>query len=128
MNEHEDKTVSSFILKEKRHRFRHILSMPKKRAAGLNRLNHCVDLDPKYTEWLPSNADIVGILKKAGSPSQVYLISSDSQLDGTTLPLATAVESAAMGGFGTIVSCIPGYLAYYYGECGERRAVLRKRK
>ena len=65
MTDHEDKTVSSFILKEKRHRYRHILTTPKNRAAGLDRLNHCADLDPKHVEWLPSNADIVGMLMVA---------------------------------------------------------------
>jgi hypothetical protein len=127
MNEHEDKTVSSFILKEKRHRYRHILTTPKKRGTGLDRLNHCDDFDPRYANWLPSNADIVGILKKDGSPSQVYLISAETSLDGSTLSLPEAVEAAAMGGWGTIVSCIPSKLAYYYDECGERRAILRRK-
>jgi hypothetical protein len=127
MTEHEDKTVSSFILKEKRHRYRYILTTPKKRSDGLDRLNHCADLDPKYATWVPSNADIVGMLRKDGSPEHVYLI-ADSELDGTTLPLAEAVEAVAMVGWGTIVSCIPGHLAYYYDECGERRAILRKKK
>lgn len=125
MNEHEEKTVASFLLKEKRSRFRHLLSSPRKRRAGLDRLNHCSDLDPKFVEWLLSNADVIGILKQAGSPSQVYLISADSSLDASTLPLAEAVEAAARCGWGTIISCIPGKLAYYYDECGERRAILR---
>ena len=127
MNKHEEQIVSSFILKEKRHRYRHILTTPKKRCAGLDRLNHSDDFDPKYAKWLPSNADIVEMLKKDGSPSQVYMISADSELDGNTLLLAEATDAISIGGWGTIVSCIPGKLAYYYDECGERRAILRKK-
>ena len=128
MNNHEDKTVLSFIMKEKRHRYHYILNTPKKRSKGLDRLNHCDDFVEKYIEWLSSNTDIVKILQKEGSPKQVYLISDDSELDGTMLPLAEAVEAVDMCGWGTIVSCIPGELAYYYDECGKRRAVLRKKE
>lgn len=48
--EHEEKTIQAFILKEKRHRFRHLLASPEKRGPGLDRLNHCRDLDPRYAE------------------------------------------------------------------------------
>ncbi len=126
MNEHEHKTVSSFILKVKRHRYRYILTTPKKRGLGLDRLNHCADLDSQYVEWLPSNADVVGMLKKKGSPNQVYIISAASELDGTTHSLSDAVELITKYGWGSILSCIPGELAYYYDECGERRALLKK--
>ena len=128
MNEHEDKTVSFFIRKEKRHRYRYILANPKKRKQGLDRLNHCRDIEDKYAEWLPSNADILGILTKEGSPNNVYLIMEDPEFDGTTLPLAEALSVVSHGGWGTIVSCIPGRLAYYYDECGDRRAILRRKR
>jgi hypothetical protein len=51
-------------------------------------------------------------------------------LDGKTLPLAKAVNDVEImpkNGWGTIVSCIPGELAYYYDEEGERYAILQRK-
>jgi hypothetical protein len=45
-------------------------------------------------------------------------------IDGSVLPPNEAVSAAALGGWGTILSCIPGGLAYYYDECGARRMLL----
>ena len=126
MNEHEKQTISAFILKEKRPRYRLILDDPQRRASGLDRLNHCRDLDPKYVTWLRSNAAVVELLREAGSPETVYVISSTAAIDGQLLPLQAAVEGASLGGWGTIISCVPGRLAYYYDEVGERRALLQR--
>jgi len=131
MNEHEDKFISSFLVKEKQDRYRFLLSSPqlKRRGEALNRLNHCSDLNPNYVTWLPSNADVVNLLKQAGSPQQVYLISCSSSLDGKTMRLEEAVRAVSVmpeNGWGTIVSCIAGQLAYYYDEEGVRRALLKR--
>ncbi len=126
MNEHEEKTVESFILREKRHRYKYLLDHSKKRAAELDRLNHCTDLDPRWISWLRSNTAVVDLLWKEGSPKEVYLISASDDLDGRTMMLEEAIEECPERGWGTIVSCIPGRLAYYYDECGERRALLKK--
>lgn len=128
MNEHEDKMISSFITKEKQGRYRFLLDSgdEKRRGECLNRLNHCSDLNPKYVSWLPSNADVVGLLKQAGSPKQVYLVSGSSRLDGRTMPLEEAISVMPEYGWGTIVSCIAGQLAYYYDEEGVRRALLKR--
>lgn len=126
MNEHEEKTVASFIVKEKRDRYKFLLDNPKKRAVGLDRLNHCADFDPKWISWLPSNAAVSDLLRKEGSPERVYVISASDDLDGRTMSLVEAIEEIPMRGWGTIVPCIPGKLAYYYDEVGERRALLKK--
>ena len=132
MNEHEEKTIAAFILKEKKDRYRFLLgsSDPKRRNEGVGRLNHCRDLNPKYVTWLPGGGDVLKLLREAGSPEQVYLISCSSSLDGKTLPLAKAVNDVEImpkNGWGTIVSCIPGELAYYYDEEGERYAILQRK-
>jgi hypothetical protein len=129
MNEHEDKFIASFIVKEKQDRYRFLLGSPdsKRRDQCLNRLNHCSDLNEKYVSWLPRNADVVALLRQAGSPKQVYLMACSSTLDGKTMPLDEAIQLIPEDrGWGTIVSCIPGKLAYYYDEEGLRRAILRR--
>lgn len=126
MNEHEEKTIVAFILRGKRHRYAYLLDNPQKRNQALDRLNHCRDLDPRYVTWLRSNTDVVGLLRQEGCPSHVYLISCADELDGRTLSLEDALELVSCEGWGTIVSCVPGRLAYYYDEEGERRALLKK--
>lgn len=124
MNEHEEKLITSFILKEKRNRWQTQLSDPQKRDAHLARLNHLHDLDEKYVTWLPSNTDIEQLLLSSGSPSEIYILSDFKSINGKFLRLGDAVHQTVGGGWGTIISCIPGRLAYYYDECGDRRAIL----
>jgi len=114
------------VVRERRERYRFLLGDPKRRREGLDRLNHCRDLDERHATWLPSNADVVGMLRDAGAPEQAYVISATPAIDGRTMALADAVREAAMGGWGTLVSCLPGRLAFYYDELGERRAILRR--
>ena len=129
MNEHEEQTIAAFILKERQDRYRFLLgnSDPRKRAKGLDRLNHCADLDPRYATWLPGNTDVVRLLRREGSPGEVYVISNTDAIDGKMLPLEEAIDEAEDGGWGTIISCIPGQLAYYRGEEGEGRALLKRK-
>ena len=125
MIDHEEQTIKAFMLKERRDRYLSFLGNNKRRKEVLDQLNHCKDFDERFMQWLPSNADIVNILLKSGSPSEVYVI-SDSKIDGKIMPLSDAIHETSMTGSGTIVSCIPGKLAYYYDEVGERRGILKR--
>ena len=127
MDEHEEKMIDAFIVKEKRDRYKSLLSNSKKRNATLDCLNHFHDLDEKYVTWLPSNAVVEHILRQEGSPENVYVISNTKDIDGKLIPLDEAVYKTALGGWGTIISCIPGQLAYYYDEVGVRRAILKRK-
>ncbi len=126
MIDHEEKTIKAFIIKEKRDRYSMLLENKKRRNEALDKLNHCRDIDERFIRWLPSNADVVKILKEEGSPEHVYVISDSKDIDGKMIPLADAVHGASMAGWGTIISCVPGKLAYYYDEVGERRGILKK--
>jgi hypothetical protein len=127
MNDHERGLVSAFIIRERRHRFRHILDSGKKRIAGLDRLNHCNDFDPEATQWLVSDADVTSLLRTEGSPESVYLISAEKDLDGQSMPLEEAISELGTRDWGAVVSCIPGKLAFYRDECGMRKALLRRK-
>ena len=106
MNEHEDKLITAFILKEKQDRYRFLLgsSDPKRRGECLNRLNHCKDLNAKYITWWPSHADVAKRLRQEGSPKQVYVMSGTDAIDGTIMLLEDAVNEVSKGGWGTIIS------------------------
>ena len=135
MNEHEEKFILSFITKTKQARYQFLLSSsdPKRRLECRRRLSHR-DLNPKYAEWLPKNPlgttkrslEIAASLREMGSPSQVYVLSDESSIDGQTMKIEEACTQTEIAGWGTVISCIPGELAYFFAEDGERRAILRR--
>jgi len=46
----------------------------------------------------------------------VYVISDTRDLDGTLAPALVALASVFAAGFGSVVDCIEGELAYYHPE------------
>ncbi|HUG90964.1 MAG TPA: hypothetical protein VML55_09030 [Planctomycetaceae bacterium] len=66
------------------------------------------------------------LLRQRGAPEMCYVISCTSEIDGQRLALEEAIERMQAGGWGTLISCIPGTLACYYDECGERRMILER--
>ncbi|HKB03267.1 MAG TPA: hypothetical protein VKD90_13660 [Gemmataceae bacterium] len=126
MHPHEEALVRTFITPERRSRWLQGLASDKRRAKQVDRLNHCRDLDWRYATELPSTADVVAFLRARGAPEACYVLSSTGALDGREMPLAEAVWAAEAAGWGTLVGCVPGRLAYYYDEVGLRRMVLER--
>lgn len=128
MHPHEEATIRAFICPAKRKRWLEQLgSERRRRRKFLNRLNHCWDFDDRYAKLLPSNADVAAILKARGAPATCYVLSDTKYLDGREMPLEKAITDAELAGWGTIISCLPGSLAYYYGEIGECRLLLERK-
>ena len=126
MHPHEEALVRAFILPPRRTRWLESLASAERRGKFLDRLNHCLDIDPRYATPLPSNADVVAELLSRGAPATCWVISDADTLDGREMPLAEAVGQAHLGGWGTLVGCLPGRLAYYCDEEGERRMLLER--
>jgi hypothetical protein len=42
------------------------------------------------------------------------------------MPQVEALNAAEVGGWGTLISCAPGRLAYFHDECGVRRLLLER--
>ena len=126
MHPAEEATIQAFIDSARRPRWIESLKATKRRRRFLDRLNHCRDLDPRFATLLDSNSDVVAVLKAHGAPATCYVVSDTLALDGREMPLADAVSESELGGWGTIISCVPGRLAYYYDECGERRILLER--
>jgi hypothetical protein len=56
-------------------------------------------------------------------------VSEDPDIDGKRLPLDEALLLVVGAGNGTLLSCVPGLLAYYEGEGpGDRFLLARKPK
>lgn len=116
--------VKAFISPRRQARWLSLLGSVKGRRKLLDSLNHCCDLDPRYTMPLPSTVDLVAILRERGAPETCCVLSDVAALDGRELPLAEAITGAELAGFGTLISCIPGRLGCYIDEAGTRRRLL----
>jgi len=120
--ETEELIVKSFFEKNVQERVLHELFTPKKRDHALNRLCHKYQrmLKGKYMiEIPPPNSDpddIYKLLMKNGAEKMCYSLSYSEKVDGKELPLQEALEHAVGFGFPSIISCIPGELAYFEAE------------
>jgi hypothetical protein len=52
-------------------------------------------------------------------------MSEQTELDGSLMPVADALNRVVGHGCGTFLSCVPGKLGYYEGEDPEERYLLR---
>lgn len=124
----EQALIAAFITRGKRDRYREILADPQLRHKFTRRLAHFADFDPKYRVPIPSNKLFVGNttaeLLKRRSPNIVHVISEDATLDQKDLPLTEALERIVGSGTGSVVSCIPGTLAFV--ETEDERFILER--
>ena len=129
-NEHETAFIRSFIVKEKQKRWLQLLANPKRRTAITGRLYHQPDLDPQFMTRVPPAyrhaPNIEAKLRELGAPSECHVISTDTDVDGTLQPLGQVLVQIHGIGDGTVLSCIPGELAYYEGEDPGCRYILRR--
>jgi hypothetical protein len=120
--EQEEITVKSFFVKRIRERVMFELSSPKRRIDALSRLCHRPDITliEKYMIEIPKPnsdpLDIEDLLKSYGAGNTCYVISYNKEIDGKHLPLRSALKSAVGFGMPSLISCIPGRLAYFEAE------------
>jgi hypothetical protein len=126
----EEAFVRAFIVAPKRDRYLQLLASPNRRRDFLDRLNHQLDYDAAFAAPIPADqqsaSGIALLLTQRGAPATCHLISSDSALDHRDLPLSEALDQVVGFGFGTVVSCIPGRLAYYEAEDAGERYILSR--
>ena len=134
--QNEQSLIAAFVKRNKRDRYREILSNPRLRHKFISQLVHFTDFDPKYRLPIPSNRLFVSNtaheLQKRHSPKIVFAISEDPALDQKELPLVEALKQTVGRGMGTVLSCIPGRLAFVETEDErfilERHSPLEKRE
>ena len=126
---HEEQLVRSFVEPSRQERFIEFLSSPKKRRKFTRELGHRKTrlFDIKYLKAIPpsqQNPDsLFSLLVQLGSPSRCYII-SEGPLDGQHTELLEALEEVVGRGMGTVLSCVPGRLAYFESE--DERYVLHR--
>ena len=127
----EEALIRSFIVKEKRQRIVDLLANPKRRKQVTSSLAHFRDLDPRWMIPILANQqhprDIERLLRARGAGDTCYAISEASALDGKTLSPGGALGVVVGYGMGTLLSCIPGVLAFFEGEGPSERCILERR-
>jgi hypothetical protein len=124
----EQSLISAFVKRNKRDRYREMLSNPRLRQRFTNQLAHFKDFDPKFRLPFPSNKlhvdNIARELQKRHSPSTVFVISELPSLDQQELPLLDALNEVVGRGIGAVLSCVPGRLAFV--ETEDERFILER--
>ena len=126
MNIHEEKFIDHFVRNEKRKRLKSFFDKDKNRWKGLLEIEHYNEkvLDKRFTKVYENkpfgNKELISILKSKGASNKCYVISNCSDLDEQEMDLTDAINEVIGVGMGTLISCIPGQLAYYEGELGDQ--------
>jgi hypothetical protein len=130
MNE-EATLISTFVNPTKRKHLIEILANPKRRHRATTTLAHFQDLDPSAVVPLETAqqtpAAIESALRSRGAGEFCHVISENRAIDGKHLPLKSALEKVVGQGMGTLLSCLPGELAYYEGGGPDDRCILARR-
>ena len=130
LNAHEYEFARNFIVPEKRARYLSLLESKRGRKKILNGFNHCHDLDPRFARRVPANQSsaesIAVILLRKCAPDTCYVMSDNPDLDGREMKLTDALSETVGMDAGTLVSCIPGKLAYFEMEAFDGRYILER--
>jgi hypothetical protein len=129
MNSHESAFVESFIVKPRRERVLESLASPKNRHKFTSMFDHhgrnyivpgCIrQVEPRYQHA----SDLEQILRSMGAPATCHFIGGKH--DGEDLQLLAALREVVGYGIGTVLSCIPGKLAYFEAELRDRFLLVR---
>jgi hypothetical protein len=127
--DNEQALIAAFVKRNKRDRYREILSNARLRRKFTSQLAHFADFDARYRIPIPSNKlfvdNITVELRRRHCPNIVFAISEDPRLDQKQLPLDQALKDVVGSGMGTVLSCIPGRLAFV--ETEDERFILERR-
>lgn len=130
LNTHEYEFARNFVIPEKRERYLSLLESKSGRKKILNGFNHCGDLDPRFAWCVPGNQSsaesIEVILRRKGAPDTCYVMSDNPHIDRQEMPLKDALSKTVGMDAGTLVSCIPGKLAYFEMEGFDGRYILER--
>lgn len=128
MNSHEQAFVEAFIHPDRRERFLAALANPKRRTIFNRELHHPKSsfLLPKYIERIvPSQHHtrfLAPKLRSMGATDECWVFGN--LIDGQQMILEDALGELVGYRTGTIVSCLPGTLAFFENE--DQRVILHK--
>ncbi len=125
---HEAEFIRRFVVSQRRRRYLSLLESQNGRKKLLEALDHFDELNPRYARLVPADSQtadhIEVLLKRKGALNSCHVTSSNADIDDREMPLKEALRETVGSGFGTIISCIPGKLAYFEGEEQNQRYIL----
>ena len=129
LNEHERLLIENFVEKAKQERLRFLMSEPGRRSRLRTKFSSTLVLLEEKRKSIPgpdqNPAGIYQLLRNSGAPEHCYMISENDDLDGQSANLREILDRLVGAGIETIVSCVPGKLAYFEGE--RERFILTSR-
>ena len=114
--------VKSFFEKRLQDRVLFELHSAKRRKDAIGRLCHMYRTtlrEERMTAIPKPNSDpdeLLALLKQHGARKTCYVISWDKDIDGQEMLLKDALNHVVGMGMPSILSCVPGKLAYYEAE------------
>jgi hypothetical protein len=130
MTMHEEASISAFASPERAERYLTLLKNRRGREKLRASLAHDFALDHRYATPVEgpqsSLAAIEQALRKLGALDTCYCLSENKELDGRESALSDALATTVGYGMGTLISCVPGVLAYYEGEGPNDRWILHR--
>jgi len=128
--DHEAEYIKAFVTKDRRDRYLTLSGSKKGRRKFLTLIahDHIYDLTPGCFYQIPptdlTQDKILQILAELSVRKDCYTISEYSKIDKQTLLLSDALSEIFGRGMGTILSIVPGKLAYYESENRNGRYVI----
>lgn len=115
----ESQIISAFLVTRKKERAKYELENEKKRRHFIWDISGRNYYDEKYAQRIlqpvSSYQTIYDLLRKNGAPDTCYVMCTDENFDGLTLPLMVALKHVVFYG-PALISCIHGKLAYFEDE------------
>ena len=128
-SDHELGFVSAFVESARRDRVVQLMQ-PKRRSDLRSALPHFKWFDERRVLVLAPDELLTprleAILRQRGAVEQCYMISADAELDAKFMALTSALNAVVGSNEPTIVSFVPGKLAYYEGEGFNERYLFVK--
>ena len=130
MHDEEAALIKAFVSPNKQERYLEFVANAKRRKKFVQALYHFNDFDRSYEVAIPRNQrtpeEIARLLKSRGAPETCYAISTNKEIDQKRIALSEVLQSIVDGSDGTLLSCIPGRLAYFEGESPGECFILER--
>lgn len=117
-------TIRTFVVRPRRDRLLALLRAGR-RGEVAGALAHLDALDGRRCRRIEPGQAPLTVLRAAGAPPTCLVLSEDDALDGLELPLEDALNEIVGSSLGSLVTCVPGQLAYLEGEEPGDRWVLQ---
>ncbi|MGH8435071.1 MAG: hypothetical protein ACRERX_11440 [Pseudomonas sp.] len=128
---HEAGFINAFVVENRRERYLGLLRSAAGRTKFVKRLAHFKELDQRFATRVTNDRRDAQSLRDnlvaRGAPASCHVISELAAIDGQEIPLESALRAVVGSGMGTIISCVPGQLAYFEGEEPGERYILERR-